>query len=440
MSNLITDPEKIRLQEEGEVQAILGRPPSWLTRWGITFVLVGMGLLLLLGSLLRYPDIVEAPAVILSDAPPVHIIAENNLEIEQLWVGDGERVDSGQLLINLENPVDLRAVQQVRTVLATVIPAIREKRIGQLRLPQGLSLAHLHPSYSQLSELLDAQQFLLAQNDVQRRLVLYREQLDALNRLNDINDIVIDTLQREADIAFSNQEIYAALLDTGAASRREFEQAQSAYLQYQRELEDKKGAYDRNELEIKALRERIITLSQEQSNEVIKGWIQLGEAAQRLQAELEAWEEDHLIKAPAAGRVVLAEAWNDHQFVSLGRVLLTIDPEAREKPVAVRANLPVAKSGKVGIGQQVLLRLQAYPYKEFGVLEGTIVGRAPFPEPGTAPFYRLRIELLSDSLITTSRDTIPLMPEMHATARIITEERSFLGRVMDELTSIFARN
>ena len=41
MANL-TEPDNIRLQEESDVHAILGRPPAWLTRWGITFVFVSM--------------------------------------------------------------------------------------------------------------------------------------------------------------------------------------------------------------------------------------------------------------------------------------------------------------------------------------------------------------------------------------------------------------
>ena len=127
MSKLITEPEKIRLQEESDVQAILGRPPGWLTQWGITFVLVGVSLLILMGSLLRYPDIVEAPALILGETPPIRIIAKSNLRVDHIWVDDGEQVDSGQWLLSLQNPVDLRAVQHLQTELEQLIPAIEAK-------------------------------------------------------------------------------------------------------------------------------------------------------------------------------------------------------------------------------------------------------------------------------------------------------------------------
>ncbi len=440
MPKLITEPEDIRLQEESEVQAILGRPPGWLTRWGISLVLIGAILLLLLGSWLRYPDIVEAPAVILTENPPIRIMAKTNVRIDHLWIEDGATVDSGQLLLRFQSPVEQTAVEKVQSKLNELIPAIREKEIEDLNLPQGLQLAHLQTGYSRLNELLDAQQYLLAKDDAQRRIGILRDQLEQIQELNRVTDAVIDTLGQEVNIAKNNQDTYWELYQKGAASQQEYEEAKNNYLRYQRELQSKRSEYAQHELEAKIRQSEIISLAQEQDNEIKNGWRELTEAAQQMRASLEEWEAIHLVEAPVPGQVIFAEVWSDFQSVSIGQVILTIAPQVDNQAVTVRAKLPVAKSGKVKVGQESLLRLQAYPYKEFGVLEGSITGIAPLPDPGEEPFYRLQIALVSDSLRTTSNKIIPFTQEMHATARIITDDRSFLGRVMDELTSIFERN
>ncbi|PHN00824.1 HlyD family secretion protein [Flavilitoribacter nigricans] len=440
MPNLITEPEKIRLQEEGEVQAILGRPPGWLTRWGITFVLVGVTLLLILGMVLRYPDIVEAPAVILSADPPIRITAKSDVRVDHLWVDDRDLVDSGQLLLSFQSPAELPAIQTLRTEVERLIPAIRDRSIREIRLPQGLQLASLQGPYSALSELLDAQQFLLIRDDTQRRIEVLQRQLTQINRLNEVTDTVIDTLKQEVTIAKNNQETYLQLYQKGAASQQEYEEAKNNYLRYQRELQGKESDYARNELEAQIRQNQIITLSQDQNNEIKKGWRQLAESAQEMRASLEEWEATNLVKAPIGGEVIFADVWSDFQSVRNGQVILTIDPGPGDHDLTVRAKLPVAKSGKVRPGQEALLRLQAYPYKEFGVLEGQVSEIAPLPNPGESPFYHLQIELNSDSLITTSEKPIPFTQEMQATARIITDDRSFLGRVMDDLTSIFQKN
>jgi multidrug resistance efflux pump len=324
--------------------------------------------------------------------------------------------------------------------LEWIIPAIEAKKIEEIRLPQGLQLAPLQPIYSQLSELMTAQQFQLAKDDVQRKIRIYENELEQIRQLNQLTDVVIDTLKQEVFIAKNNQDTYFKLFKKGAASQQEYEEAKNNYLRYQRELENKKADYSRNQLEAQIRQNQIITLTQTQDNEIKKGWRSLEEAARQLQAAFEEWEANYLIKAPASGRIVFSEIWSDFQSVTEGAIMMTIDPEANHQAISVRARLPVAKSGKVRKGQEVLLRLQAYPYKEFGVLEGSISEMAPLPEPGEAPFYRLQISLRSDSLLTTSNHPIPFTQEMRATARIITEDRSFLGRILDDLSSILAKN
>ena len=47
-----------------EAQSILGRAPSWVVRWGVTVVFCIFGGILLGCYFIKYPDTIEAPAVI----------------------------------------------------------------------------------------------------------------------------------------------------------------------------------------------------------------------------------------------------------------------------------------------------------------------------------------------------------------------------------------
>ncbi len=54
-----------------EVQDILGRVPSWITRNG-TIMIYSVLVILIFGSwLFKYPDIIVAPIVVTSENPPV---------------------------------------------------------------------------------------------------------------------------------------------------------------------------------------------------------------------------------------------------------------------------------------------------------------------------------------------------------------------------------
>ena len=49
--------EKIQLRSD-DVQEILGTPPSWIVRWGSTFIFLGVILLGVVSYIVKYPDII----------------------------------------------------------------------------------------------------------------------------------------------------------------------------------------------------------------------------------------------------------------------------------------------------------------------------------------------------------------------------------------------
>lgn len=443
MSNLITDPEDIRLREENEVQALLGHPPAWLTRWGITLVAIGVVGLLLIGTFLRYPDIVEAPTSIETEYPPIRLEAKVDGRIQQLLAASDEKVDSGELLVVLQNPIAVEDIAQVETTLQELLPALENKAIHNINLPSGLRLADLQDEYAALNSLLDAQRYLLAQDDIQQRIALLREQIRQLPALDAVTQKEVSTLRKEVELAEKNKNSFYDLWKSGNESEWEYERAEAEYLQVLRQLEAQERNLIQNRLDEQKLRGEIIILSRQQSDEIKNGWIELNKAAQEMQGVVDQWKDQYLIQAPVAGRVVLSGLWNENQPVNEGQTVLTIDPAEGGSPIIARARLPLARSGKVAYGDTVLLRLESYPYKEFGVLKGTVsevTSLAEAPEPGLPPVYIARIELTSQDLITNYDKPLQFTQEMQATARIITEDRSFLARIMDELLSLFGES
>lgn len=82
------------------------------------------------------------------------------------------------------------------------------------------------------------------------------------------------------------------------------------------------------------------------------------------------------------------------------------------------------------------IRLDGYPYQEYGVLPGRVSSIALAPEQET---LLLQIDL-PDSLITAYGRTIPFTQELSGNARIITEDRRILDRVFDRLLSLLKNN
>ena len=58
-----------------EVQDLMGRVPSWITRNGILLVIFILVMLIAGSWFFKYPDIITASVVVTSDNPPVHLLA-----------------------------------------------------------------------------------------------------------------------------------------------------------------------------------------------------------------------------------------------------------------------------------------------------------------------------------------------------------------------------
>lgn len=90
--------EKIEIRTH-DIEAILGKAPSWLVRWGTT-VMAGVILALLAVSyFFSYPDMVSVPVVITPEKPPVQVYAPENMELKAVLATENEQVKAGRPLL-----------------------------------------------------------------------------------------------------------------------------------------------------------------------------------------------------------------------------------------------------------------------------------------------------------------------------------------------------
>ena len=69
--------EKIDIRSD-EITEILGTPPKWIVRWGISVVFIVVTVIIVGSAFFRYPDIVTAQAIITTENPPSTVIAKSN--------------------------------------------------------------------------------------------------------------------------------------------------------------------------------------------------------------------------------------------------------------------------------------------------------------------------------------------------------------------------
>lgn len=407
-----------------EVREILGAPPGWALRWGITAVFIAVLLLLLSAWFIRYPDSVQAEVALVSAAPPVRLIAQQSGKLQGLFVADGQRVDAGQLLAVLENPAQLEDVQGLINWLAT----------DSLAAPdQDWAVGELQPLLAQWQRQWADYAFWAARTDFEQRLAALAQQQQYREGLAAVLEQQRSVLQSEQALAQTNYERTQALAATGNVSQVDLELAEAAALRAQRQLEAAKADALRNQMEAAQLQSARIALQQERLNGLQQGRLQVQEARSALQAAAADWAQRFLVVAPLAGRVAMHERLQTGQYLQEGQLLLSVVPSSEPGSVTAQGYLPVRNSGLVRPGQRVQLFLEAYPQQQFGALRGELKQLSLLPQQS-----RYFIEIaLPEGLRTTYGQELPFTPEQPATAYIITEDRRLLQRLTDRLFSLW---
>ncbi len=99
-------------------------------------------------------------------------------------------------------------------------------------------------------------------------------------------------------------------------------------------------------------------------------------------------------------------------------------------------NLSIQRSGKVKKGQRVNIKIDNYPYMEYGMLKGFISKISMVPSDD---FYMAEVQL-PDSLTTYYKINLEFDQEMKGVGEIITEDRRLFSRIIEPIKYIADRN
>jgi HlyD family secretion protein len=260
-------------------------------------------------------------------------------------------------------------------------------------------------------------------HSIQAQIDSHRE-LDS--RLHNQKAIITQELALATDKHKKSQTLY----EKGLISEVELSNVEETYLQKKYALESAESAMVNNRLQITEYEKTILDLRhefQERRREVL---LDLHEAFMALQTAFATWEQRYVLKAPISGQVSFFRYWSDQQFVTSGEEVMTIVPDSQE--LVGKIELPGAGAGKVKAGQTVRIKLDSYPFSEFGALEGEVAAISLVARDN----LELITVALPKGLRTNYRKDLSFKQGMQGTAEIVTENLRIFERVFNQLRAI----
>lgn len=425
--------EDIETRSE-EVQDLLGRVPSWITRNGIIMVVVIL-LLLITGSwFFKYPDIITASVVVTSDNPPVHLLARVDGKLTTIRVRDKEKVAQGDLLAMLESSVNYDDLMDLRKQLALLAPFVREFKPEQMiPFQHNYSLGEIQPQFADFSKkYLDYLQFSNRNyypgkiRSQQKQLHLsksgYQSQLTRKKVLEEDLQIVRRKFQRDS-----------ILNKKGVLSLEDLEKSKREMLQKQLDYQEMLSSLSATELSMEQAGEKVAEAENLSGVEISNLQLALKESYEVLLGAVDVWELNYLIKSPIRGEVIFSKFWSNNQNVTKGEAVFTVIPEGNNILIG-KVQLKMNGAGKVKVGQHVNLKFTNYPYLEYGLVKGVVSRISGVP---TNDYYALEVKL-PDQLVSTYGKKFEFQQELQGTAEIITEDQRLLNRILHPMRAVFS--
>jgi len=410
----------------------MGSPPGKILRWGTIIIFIGFILFVFFAWLIKYPDIVPAPIEITTENPPASIMSKTTGRIMHLKVSDKQQVRVGQVLAVMENPASFEEITKLKVFTDTFT---LRKDVKIETIPDFYKLGELQTAYETFRKSIsDIDNFL--RNDY------YSARINAVNE--ELKELKVYTARLQQSEKFYNENYLLELnkfrrdsaLNAGKTiAQADYENSKQALIRQQIELQKVRLEISAKNIEQINKRQLIEEYSIKRSEEIEKLYSNAREALKNLRAELSIWENTYLLISPVDGQVTFSRYWSENQLVKKDEAVMSVVPQNPGDYIG-KIYLKMYKSGKVREKQIVNIKLNGYPYMEYGMLQGVIRSKALVPAGDS---YLIEVEL-KNSLTTLYNRTLEFTQNMTGIAEIITDDRSLLEKMIYPFRYLISRN
>lgn len=418
-----------------EFQEVLGEPPSWLLKWGITAILVVIIVLFLLGCLIKSPESITAPIRLETSNPPKEVIAAVIGTISPI-VSEKTQVEKGQVIAQIEDKFgDLKSILALDTLLSKYeasnrnVPNFAEIDSWDLGPVKSDYLkffqAFAEPnSYSPNLFKQGAPNFVAKEKSI-------RGEITSLERQKAQKQLRVDKIP----------ETRKKFQDTYGKSKSQEDNTKLHVLR-EEELNLMEGIDALNvqiaakHREIQDLKYQKTVFEQDLRGEQITKQQNINIYLKTLQSKIEEWKKQHLIESPVKGTLVYSDKIKTKEYlVKEGQRIFAVIPPGAQDTIEGKLYLSSEEFIKVQLGQKVKIKFSAYRPSEFGLLNGTVSDKASLPENGQ---YQVYVSL-DNGMQSSKGKTIGFEHQMQGEAQIITSERRLVSLIFEQFKEIIGR-
>lgn len=415
----------------------MGTIPSWIIRWGNTVIFMIFCLIVIGCCFIKYPRTILATISISSNNPPSKLQSRYAGIIDTIAVSNGQSVHQGDLLVLLKTPAvyeDIQSVKEfVELALCGSLPDIVENPI----LGEKLELGEIQGKWTELRNLIREYLLFCKLGQIGKRRSMLLEQISKDLDYHKVLHEQMDVLEADARLQRLAMRRDSLLWSQGLIVKEEYEAIQQAYLTELSNFLSLEATIKSTEINTLALKQGLYELDAQKRMEEDSYNFRFYRIVTELMSQLTEWTEMYTIIAPFDGVVSFHGHWHAGQYVDVGNVMASVEPE---KKTIVEGRMKVSSMGfgRIEEGQVVNVRLNGFPYLEYGILKGVIsrISQSPEKIADGSVSYSVVVSF-PNGLVSTYNKEFPFIQDMDGEAEIITQNQRLISHFIQPIMSLF---
>ena len=412
--------DKLKLTHTEEVKEILQKVPNRYNALITIGLIIFLILLLLLGFFIQMPGKTEAVVKITSMNPPIILKAQASGRLQFLINSIPNTCEKGEYIAMIDNPANHVDVIFLKKIISQFDLSQVESIIDNLFFVD-LSLGVIENSYFRFRNSLQEYSFLQKDSRYEFEIKLLVTKIE--------NDSIM--LLHKQQIFQNNKHENAIIHERASTDSILFSQNVILRDEYNRTLMSKMESDNKitsSTLDIYNIKQNIINTKLEKQKVEIEYERKMKEATynvlaalQNLRTSIKQWENDFIFLSPEQNGIVeLMDLISAGDFVTEGQALFGIVFEKNSyHGIAI---LSPEGAGEVKSGQAVNIKLDLYPFQEYGTIDGVV---SFITKNSIENNYLVNIDL-PKNLISTNNIELAFAETMSGKAEIITENRRLI--------------
>jgi multidrug efflux pump subunit AcrA (membrane-fusion protein) len=418
-------------QLSDEILDILGETPSWIVRTGAS-VIAGILILFFIGTwVIKYPEVLKGNALVTSKIPIIRVVAPAGGRMTRLLIKDETIVKKGDILAETENITKLENIPIMQNLISDVRSFLNNSNRKIVFPGSNFVWGDLQDDFNLLRQSYIDYKRLQSddyQADQEENLT---QQAISLRELAELNERQRELNELEFQNAEERYKTDEKLFKDGVTSNNDYLKSKNKRLERQRDREDFQKELIDNKLKINKLERTLRDFDYLHLEKKRLSYDNIERSLYNIENKLRNWKQNYLITAPSDGKLVFLKNLTENQFLKPSDTLFAVIPLQTEYIASV--DIPVKGMGKASLGQKVIIKLDDYPYQEFGMLEGKVVNMTPSINVRS---YRVQVSL-TNGLKSTYNQQFTVNSEMAGTAEIVTADLRLIERAFYGLRKLF---